>query len=116
MREHPPRFGRHGLDAALTVAKRLRSDLHADLMDVDTDGDATTLYLWIPREGVSALHHLRRQLWISFVERNVSRRRDMAAALRSRVTQQRAASIEVAKLTGAVRQRLLEAGRLGAAS
>lgn len=84
-----PRFGPYGLDAALEVTKQLQQILQAEVVDVDTDEQTTTVFLSIPASAVANMIHARRREWVAFVNENVRRRKAYASGVLSRIGVQR---------------------------
>jgi hypothetical protein len=80
------RLGRHSLDLALEVTKSLQRHANAQVLDVDSDARSTVILLEIPADGVSELHRLRVRGWISFVDENVRRRREILIRIEQLVT------------------------------
>jgi len=96
------------LDPAIALAVRLRREVRADIVDVNTLPEGVTIHLAIPRSGLIAMNRLRRDLWTSFVSRNVESRRDGAAEVRLRVASQREALGRSRAMTERNRSLLIE--------
>jgi hypothetical protein len=94
------RLGRHSLELALEVTKSLQRHANAQVLDVDSDGRSTVIFLEIPADGVSELRRLRRSSWISFVAENVRRRRAILTGIEQRVTRVRATNQEIRGTVG----------------
>lgn len=84
-----PRFGPYGLDAALEVTKQLQRMLHAEVLDIDTNRERTTVFLSVPAASVEKTTLMRRQEWVSFVNENVRRRKVFASGVLGRIALQR---------------------------
>ena len=97
-----------GLDPAIALSARLRRECRADIVDVHSLPQGVTIHLAIPRSGLIAMKRLRRDLWTSFVSRNVESRRDVAANIRLRIASQREALARSRAMTERTRSLLIE--------
>jgi hypothetical protein len=88
---NPETASHAGSDLAIALALRLRRECRADVVDVDPLPHGSTIHLAIPTSGLVAMDRLRRDLWMSFVSRNVETRKDATAKVRVRVASQREA-------------------------
>jgi hypothetical protein len=88
---NPEMASQAGFDPAIALAIRLRRECRADIVDVDPLPEGVAIQLAIPRSGLISLNRLRRDLWMSFVSRNVETRMEVAAKVRLRVASQQEA-------------------------
>ena len=96
------RFGPYGLDAALEVTKQLQQILLAEVVDVETDEERTTIFLAVPAAAVARTIRLRRWEWVSFVNENIRRRKEVASRLIDLVAEQRRHLVDSYRVAGGV--------------
>ena len=99
------RLGRpQALETAIELTTRLGDAAAAELVSIDSTPGSTTVRLSIPASGAVGVRRLKRQLWISFIERNVVRRGSFTAGVGARVAERRASVAAVAARSEEVRR------------